>query len=58
MISEVPPLICDSTMMDEMVGYIKELPIPGLTLVPNVSASASEDFAIIAEKVPLSLIHI
>ena len=52
MISEVPPLICDSTMMDEMVGYIKELPIPGLTLVPNVSASASEDFAIIAEKVP------
>ena len=52
MISEVPPLVCNSTMTDEMVGYMKELPIPGLTPVPNASASASEDFAVIAEMVP------
>lgn len=52
MISEVPPLVCDSAMTDEMVGYMKELPIPGLTPVPDTSASASEDFATIAEKVP------
>lgn len=52
MISEVPPLVCDSVMTDEMVGYMKELPIPGLTPVPDTSASASEDFAAIAEKVP------
>ena len=52
MISEVPPLVCDPAMTDEIAGYMKELPIPGLTPVPNTSASASEDFATIAEKVP------
>lgn len=52
MISEVPPLVCDSAMTDEMVSYMEELPIPGLTPVPDMSASASEDFAAIASKVP------
>lgn len=52
MVSEVPPLICDSTMTDEIVGYMEELAIPGLTPVPDTTASASEDFATIAEKVP------
>lgn len=52
MISEVPPLVCESLMTDEMAGYMKELPIPGLTPVPDTSASASEDFATIAVKVP------
>ena len=51
-ISQVPPLVCDPVMTDEMVRYMKELPIPDLTPVPNTSASASEDFATIAEKVP------
>ncbi len=31
---------------------MEELPIPGLTPVPDTSASASEDFATIAAKVP------
>lgn len=52
MISEVPPLICDPAMTDEIVRYMKELTVPGLTPVPDTSASASEDFAVIAEKVP------
>ncbi len=52
MISQVPPLVCDPVMTDEIVRYMQELPIPNLTPVPNTSASASEDFAIIAEKVP------
>lgn len=52
MISEVPPLVCNPAMTDEIAGYMKELPIPGLTPVPDTSASASEDFASIAEKVP------
>ena len=52
MISEVPPLICDPAMTNEIVGYMEELPIPGLTPVPDTSASASEDFATIAERVP------
>lgn len=51
-ISQVPPLVCDPAMTDEIAGYMQELPIPGLTPVPNTSASASEDFASIAEKVP------
>ena len=52
MISEVPPLVCDPAMTDQMAGYMKELPIPGLMPVSGISASASEDFAAIAEKVP------
>lgn len=52
MISEVPPLICDPAMTNEVVRYMEELPIPGLTPVPDTSASASEDFANIAVKVP------
>lgn len=52
MISEVPPLICDQAMTEQMVSYMKELDIPGLTPHGGVSASASEDFATIAERVP------
>lgn len=52
MLSEVPPLICDPALTNEIVGYMKELPIPGMTGYPGISASASEDFALIAEKVP------
>ena len=51
-IADLPPLICNPEMTDEMVGYMKELPIPGLTSVPDMVSSASEDFAAIAEKVP------
>lgn len=51
MISEVPPLICNPKLTDEVVGYMQELGIPGLTPYPGISASASEDFAVIAEKV-------
>ena len=52
MISEVPPLICDPELTEDMVRYIQELPIPNLTGVPGMVASASEDFAVIAEKIP------
>ena len=52
MLSEVPPLICDPGLTNAMVGYIQELDIPGATGYPGISASASEDFAVIAEKIP------
>lgn len=52
MISEVPPLICDPKMTDEIAGYMKDMNIPGAMPYPGASASASEDFAVIAEKVP------
>ena len=58
MISDVPPLICDPAFTTEMVGYMKELPIPGLTEYPGVVASASEDFAVIAEKVPSAFMYL
>ncbi|MBD5085384.1 MAG: amidohydrolase [Clostridiales bacterium] len=50
MLSEVPPLICDKELTDKVVGYLQEL--PGLTLYPGIAASASEDFAMVAERVP------
>ena len=58
MISEVPPLICNPALTDEMIGYMKEMDIPGLAPVPDVSASASEDFAVIAEKVPSTFMYL
>lgn len=58
MISEVPPLVCDPKLTDEMVGYMKELPIPGLTGYPGIAATASEDFALVAEKVPSVLMYL
>ena len=58
MISEVPPLICNPKINDEVVGYMQELGIPGLTPYPGISASASEDFAVIAEKVPSTFMYL
>lgn len=52
MVSEVPPLICDPKLTDEVVGYMQELNISGAMSYPGVEASASEDFASVAEKVP------
>ena len=48
----VPPLICDPAMTNEIVGYMQELGVPGTTPYPGIVASASEDFAMVAEKVP------
>ena len=56
MLSEVPPLVCDKALTDRMAGYLKEL--PGLTLCPGIAASASEDFAVVAEKVPGAFMYL
>ena len=58
MSSEVPPLICDPKLTGEIVGYMQEIGIPGLTPYPGVSSSASEDFASIAEKVPSAFMYL
>lgn len=57
-LSSVPPLICDGALTTEMVGYMRELSIPGFTEYPGISASASEDFATIAEKVPSTFMYL
>ncbi len=54
----VPPLICDEKLVNEMVGYMQELDFPGATPYPNVQASASEDFALVAEKVPAAFMYL
>lgn len=56
MLSEVPPLICDQALTEKLAGYLKEL--PGLTPVPGAAASASEDFASIAERVPSTFMYL
>lgn len=57
-LSEVPPLVCDPDLTNEMVKYIEELGVPGTMGYPGIEASASEDFAVIAEKVPSSFMYI
>ena len=58
MISEVPPLICDPALTEEMVRYMQEMNLPNAQPYPGISASASEDFASIAEKVPSTFIYL
>lgn len=58
MISETPPLICNPAFTDEIIGYMKSLEIPNIFARPGISASASEDFAVIAEKVPGAFMYL
>ncbi len=53
-----PPLICDSEITKDFVNYMRELKIPETMEYPNISASASEDFAFIAEKVPSTFMYL
>ncbi len=54
----VPPLVCDGTLVREMVGYIKEVPVPGLSFYQGIASSASEDFALVAERIPTAFIYL
>ena len=56
--SGVPPLVCDPKLTNEMVGYMGALNIPGAMPYPGISASASEDFASIADKVPATFMYL
>ncbi len=57
-LSDVAPLICDPTLTREVVGYMQELPIPNLTPYPGIEASASEDFATVAEQIPSTFMYL
>ena len=54
----VPTLVCDSTLTKEIVGYMTELPIPNAVGYSGIAASASEDFALIAERVPGAFMYL
>ena len=58
MMSEVPPLICDPKLTNEFVGYMGAMGIPGAMPYPGISASASEDFASIAERIPSTFMYL
>ena len=58
MISEVPPLVCDSKLTEELVGYMSSLGAPNLIPYPGMTASASEDFAVVAEQVPAAMMYL
>lgn len=51
-LSDVPPLVCDKKTTEEIVSYMQELSIENFTGYPDISATASEDFAVIAEQIP------
>lgn len=56
--SQIPPLICDKELTDEMVGYIKDLNFSDINLISGMKAGASEDFAIIAQSVPSAMLYL
>ena len=58
MLSEVPPLICDPEFTKTIVGYMADMNIEGMTPYPGISASASEDFAVVAQKVPATFMYL
>ena len=58
MMSEVPPLICNPKLTKEFVGYMGAMGIPGAMPYPGISASASEDFASIADKIPGTFMYL
>ena len=57
-LANVPPLVCNKAFTEQMVSYIEELDVPNLRGIANMSASASEDFAVIAEQIPSAFIYL
>lgn len=54
----IAPLVCNSQLTKEFVGYMGEMNIPGAMPYPDVSASASEDFASIADRIPSTFMYL
>ena len=58
MISEVPPLVCDPELTRTFARYMDESDVPGVRGRGGIEASASEDFAVVAERVPATFMYI
>ncbi|MBQ8624117.1 MAG: amidohydrolase [Oscillospiraceae bacterium] len=56
--ASVPVLICDSSFTEKTVEYLNSLNLINLTSIPNMHAQASEDFALVAQKVPSAFIYL
>ena len=57
-LSGAPCLVCDKTFATDMAAYLADMPSIQLEAVCPLSASASEDFANIAEKIPSAMIYL
>ncbi len=53
--AHVPPLVCDKALTEKIVDALSG---ENLTFVPNIKASASEDFALIASEVPSCYLYL
>lgn len=56
--SSVPPLVCDSELTEKVKGYLMELNVPWEAPEASVTSSASEDFSLIAERVPSAYMYL
>ena len=56
--SQVPPLICNPKLVDEIVRYMEELEIPGMQSREGVVSCASEDFAVLTSQLPGSFMYL
>ena len=54
----VPTRVCDRVLTQEIVGFMTELAIPNAVGYSGISASASEDFALIAERIPSAFMYL
>lgn len=57
-LSSAPPLVCHKKLCDEMVNYLRCSRIPDLTFTDGMQATASEDFANIAQLVPSVMFYL
>ncbi|MBQ8203531.1 MAG: amidohydrolase [Clostridia bacterium] len=55
--SGTPPLICNRDFTERVVEYIKELS-RDIKTIPDISVTASDDFAFISERVPSAYIYL
>lgn len=56
--SQVPPLVCDPKLVDDIVRYMGELEIPGMQGREGVVSCASEDFAVLTSRMPASFMYL
>lgn len=56
-LSNVPALVCDGELIKEVAGYMKEI-TPEATGYDHITATASEDFALLSEIIPVSYMYI
>jgi len=52
MLAGTPPLICDPQSVDDFVGYMRELDVPGQCEHVGMHAASSEDFSAVLSEIP------